>query len=156
MQRGAAIAIACAVPLAIAGCTPSPDAICAHYQTLDDAAPQLRVGNAPPHPSSKVASCTRQANRLRSVDSDRYATLAKCVMRAKSSADAWDCWVGTHVSPKDTNAFATYSACNTACTTKHTACYDRCLHGSRMTPIDSCSTACQDKLDVCATRCEFP
>jgi hypothetical protein len=140
----------------LVACTPSPDAVCTHLEELDQAAPvetqsdgvrMPRMGRQP----NQKASCLRQLDALQSVDSKAYATCAKCVMKAKTWTDGWDCWVLDHHSPKQTREIATLIKCDSSCDDEKKKCDDACAASA-----DSCRDTCARARDKCATACQFP
>jgi hypothetical protein len=142
--------------VALVSCTPAPEEVCTHLDELDQAAPAetvtegVRMPRMGRQPDQK-ASCLRQLNTLRSVDSKAYGTCARCVMKAKTWNDGWDCWVLDHHSPKQTQEIATLLACNSTCEEAKKKCDEACA-----ATADSCRDACSRDRDKCGTRCQFP
>jgi hypothetical protein len=149
---------------AFLGCAPPPEKVCTHLQELDDKEPMANFSpSARPrqHGGNKTASCIRQLNELKTVDSALYLSAAKCITKAGRSGDAWNCWVLDHTSPKQPEKLAKDRACSSTCESTKQACNDACLRTDAASRegggknLDACSDKCWDSLGDCATGCNF-
>jgi hypothetical protein len=135
----------------LVGCTPSPEKVCGRIDDFDkaDPMPNYRFSGPSRPRASKVASCERQLRELKAVDEKAYGACARCVMRAKTSTDAWDCWVLDHISTTQPAKKEKLLACDNACTAAQETCFASCKTESE------CRTKCHAAFEDCAASCQF-
>jgi hypothetical protein len=132
-------------------CTPGPEKVCTHFDTLDRADPMPRYGDTPKRerPSKKTA-CMNTLLELQVKDPSAYSVVAKCIAKATTSKDAWNCWVLNHISDKQPDKKKLLVACDQSCSEEKDACEQKCVAANA-----ECISTCHMRYEDCTGLCQF-